>query len=84
MTYIAVFLVVVAALAISTAYYLYEVIAEMRVVVNRTQWLSNEISALRHTVNVNLRGKELRQNETPRPARKTTPRTINNRRKDNQ
>lgn len=84
MTYIAVFLVVVAALAISTAYYLYEMYADMRILANRTEWLTHELASVRHAVNVAVRGKELRQNETPRPARKTNPRTLNNRRKDNQ
>lgn len=84
MIYIAIILVAVAALAISTAYYLYDMYADMRILANRVEWLTNELTSLRHTVNVAVRGKELRQNETPRPVRKTNPRTLNNRRKDNQ
>lgn len=84
MIYIAIILVAVAALAISTAYYLYEMYADMRILANRAEWLTHELATLRHSVNVAIRGKDLRQNETPRPTRKTTPRTLNNRRKDNQ
>jgi hypothetical protein len=83
MIYIAVFLVVVAALAISTAYYLYEMYASLRILANRAEWLTHELASVRNTVNIAVRGRELRQNETPRPARKTTPPTINNRRKGN-
>ena len=84
MVYLAIILVLVAALAISTAYYLYDMYADLRILANRTEWLTNELATLRHSVNVAIRGKDLRQNETPRPARKTNPRTLNNRRKDNQ
>lgn len=86
MEYIVVILIAVAAIAISTAYYLYELAALLRHQENRITTLLGELKSVKMTLDIYVRGRNLEegQNQTPRPNKKTAPKTLNQRRKDNQ